>query len=132
MADQEVLKQLAKGRDEWNQFVRGYKYAHVHPKANRDVTAWVLSLLEANVELRVPEIADYEVRRSFILSNLALSIARLDELATTLGYETLNTDVMKQRDSSHSLRAFATSIAACTSTFYLAVSFSVDGYAATH
>ena len=42
----------------------------------------------------MPEIADYEVRRSLLLAGLSASVSRLDELNATLNYLPLNTTAM--------------------------------------
>jgi predicted nucleic acid-binding protein len=42
----------------------------------------------------LPEIADYEVRRNFLLEGLTGSISRLDELKTLLIYLPLTTEMM--------------------------------------
>lgn len=57
-----------------------------HPKADEGVVNWFDGLASQGVEFAVPEIADYEVRRSLILNDLERSIARLDVLCTTLLY----------------------------------------------
>ena len=41
-----------------------------HPRPNIEITEWLMNLLNAGVEIIIPEIADYEVRRSFLLSDL--------------------------------------------------------------
>lgn len=67
-----------------------------HPKAEADVAAWLVSMLEAGCEVVIPEIADYEVRRSLILSGLNKSIERLNELKELLTYAALDTPIMLQ------------------------------------
>ena len=57
-----------------------------HPRANPDIKLWLRALLVDGIRVIVPEISDYEVRRSLILANLPASIARLDELGSTLVY----------------------------------------------
>jgi hypothetical protein len=43
-------------------------------------------LLDANVTIMIPEITDYEVRRSLLLSGLTKSVTRLDQLKHVLVY----------------------------------------------
>jgi len=72
-----------------------------HPRANPDVKAWLRALLVDGIQVIVPEISDYEVRRSLILANLPASIARLDELGSTLVYSPLTTAVMRRAADRH-------------------------------
>jgi predicted nucleic acid-binding protein len=65
-----------------------------HPRANRELVAWLHALLAANVIMMLPEIADYEVRRSFLLEGLAPSVQRLDRLKEALTYLPLTTTTM--------------------------------------
>lgn len=65
-----------------------------HPRPNRDITLWLKQILEAGVEVIIPEIADYELRRNLLLSGLSKSIERLDHLKMSLTYLPLNTGVM--------------------------------------
>ncbi len=51
-----------------------------HPARNPEIVTWLEHLLEAGFRVVIPEIADYEVRRSFLLEGLTRSLARLDEL----------------------------------------------------
>jgi predicted nucleic acid-binding protein len=60
------------------------------------MTAWLEGLLTAGVEVFLPEIADYEVRRNLLLEGLTKSVARLDQLKTRLTYLPLNTDARLQ------------------------------------
>jgi len=53
-----------------------------------------MNLLKANVVVIIPEIADYEVRRSFLLAGLTKSIIRLNQLKQTLIYQPLSTEIM--------------------------------------
>ena len=65
-----------------------------HPRPSPEILAWTSQLLAAGVELRVPEIADYEVRRELLRSNRLRGVERLDALKATLGYLPITTDVM--------------------------------------
>ena len=60
----------------------------------REIQLWMRSQLAKGIKMRVPEIADYEVRRNLILENLTDAISNLDALKTTIGYTPLNTDMM--------------------------------------
>ncbi len=65
-----------------------------HPKPNPDIIAWLNQLLGANVNVMIPEIADYEVRRNLLLSGLTKSLTRLDQLKQVLTYRPLYTTNM--------------------------------------
>lgn len=65
-----------------------------HPRASPDIKAWLRALLVGGIRVVVPEISDYEVRRSLILADLPASVARLDELGSMLVYAPLTTAVM--------------------------------------
>ena len=66
--------------------------AHTHSAP--DIVAWHDSLLAARHVLIVPEISDYEIRRSFLLNRLHRSLARLDELKVSLVYQPITTAAM--------------------------------------
>jgi hypothetical protein len=57
---------------------------------------WLDGILAAGAEVRVPEIADYELRRELIRNNSAKALARLDDLGQALGYVALSTSMMRQ------------------------------------
>jgi len=65
-----------------------------HPRPNPEITEWLINLLNAGVEVIIPEIADYEVRRSLLLSELTKSIFRLDEFKQILTYFPITTKIM--------------------------------------
>ncbi len=67
-----------------------------HPRADPQIAAWLERLLDADITVILPEIADYEVRRNLLLEGLTKSIARLDQLKTTLTYLPLNTEAMQK------------------------------------
>jgi predicted nucleic acid-binding protein len=62
-----------------------------HPKPNPEIIEWLTQLLDDNVEVMIPEITDYEIRRSLLLADLKKSIARLDQLKQALIYRPINT-----------------------------------------
>lgn len=65
-----------------------------HPRPNQEIIRWLQRVLEADIEVIIPEIADYELRRSLLLEGLNKSIERLNELKETLTYLPLKTEIM--------------------------------------
>lgn len=65
-----------------------------HPRENLAAKDWLKGILQAGVQVRVPEIADYELRRELLRADKMKSIQRLDRLAATIGYVPLNTSMM--------------------------------------
>ena len=68
-----------------------------NPKSSSENEAcrtWLTGLLLRHVDVVVPEIADYEVRRELPRAEKFRGIARLDALKTTLSYLPLSTPVM--------------------------------------
>ena len=65
-----------------------------HPRPRAALTQWFDRTLLAGAEIILPEIADYEVRRSLILTKLTRSVERLDQLKVVLIYQPIDTDVM--------------------------------------
>jgi predicted nucleic acid-binding protein len=65
-----------------------------HPRPNQDIALWLQQILVAGVEVIIPEIADYEVRRNLLLAGLKKSIERLDLLKGSLVYLPLNTRII--------------------------------------
>lgn len=63
-----------------------------HPRRNPDVAAWFVGLRRSGVAIRVPEIADYEVRRELIRAGLTIGLARLDALGRDLGLVPISRD----------------------------------------
>ena len=64
-----------------------------HPKRHPNIKTWMAQLLQSGVVVRVPEIADYEVRRELIRAS-SPGISRLDLLKEKIGYIPINTDMM--------------------------------------
>ena len=56
-----------------------------HPRADPAIVAWLAGLRHAGVIVRVPEIADFEVRRELLRAGRTTGIARLDALGAGLG-----------------------------------------------
>ena len=67
-----------------------------HPTASPEIASWFTDLLRQGIEVVVPEIADYELRRNLILEGLKDSIKRLDDLGRHLRYLPLTTDHLKK------------------------------------
>lgn len=65
-----------------------------HPRENLVAKDWLKGILQAGVQVRVPEIADYELRRELLRANKVKSIQRLDRFKKTIGYVPLNTSMM--------------------------------------
>ncbi|HEX5445459.1 MAG TPA: hypothetical protein VFW87_16655, partial [Pirellulales bacterium] len=55
-----------------------------HPRPTPEILVWMSELFTAGVQLLVPEIADYEVRRELLRANQHRGVKRLDELKTSL------------------------------------------------
>ncbi len=70
------------------------KIAHPHP--NTDISERVIRLLKTDITIIIPEIADYEVRRNLLLSELTKSVGRLDQLAQVFTYQPVDTDIMRK------------------------------------
>jgi predicted nucleic acid-binding protein len=69
--------------------------ANPGPSPTRDrLSQWIAGLLQSGTQIRIPEIADYEVRRELIRASKPRSIRRLDELKLALGYIEITTDTM--------------------------------------
>jgi predicted nucleic acid-binding protein len=62
--------------------------------SNRECYNWMESLIVGGVQVFVPEIADYEVRRELIRANKSQGIARLDLIKNTIGYLPISTSIM--------------------------------------
>ena len=57
----------------------------VHRKTMRDARIWLSNVFNVGINLRIPNIAEYELRRSLIYLNATNQIQRLDTLKTELG-----------------------------------------------
>ncbi len=67
-----------------------------HPRADPEVRAWLERHLDRGRAVRVPEIADYEVRRELLRIGSAKSLHRLDALARATGYVPITTAAMRK------------------------------------
>ena len=65
-----------------------------HPRASADAAAWLAGLVAGGVQVLIPEIADYEVRRELLRANRLKGIRRLDQLKLSLGYLPITTAAM--------------------------------------
>ena len=69
-----------------------------HPKGGADARAaeeWLRGLRKAGVAVKIPEIADYELRRELTRAGKTKSVGRLDRLAETPDYVPLTTEAMR-------------------------------------
>jgi len=66
-----------------------------HPASSPEIVTWLERQLARGIPVIIPEIADYELRRSLILEGLTRSLARLDKLEATLTYLPLTTAMMR-------------------------------------
>ena len=65
-----------------------------HPRVTSEVAAWLAGLVGAGVEVLIPEIADYEVRRELLRAGRSKGVERLDELKATLGFVPITSEAM--------------------------------------
>ncbi|HVA48527.1 MAG TPA: PIN domain-containing protein [Pirellulales bacterium] len=65
-----------------------------HPRPSMEAAAWLAQLVVAGIEVLVPEIADYEVRRELLRANRTRGIERLNEMKDELGYLPITTEAM--------------------------------------
>ena len=65
-----------------------------HPRPHPALTNWFQKILQTNVTVFIPEIADYEVRRELLRAGKATGVARLDQLKSALAYLPVTTAVM--------------------------------------
>jgi predicted nucleic acid-binding protein len=69
-----------------------------HRTAHLDVVAvrkWLTSLQDQHIEVAIPEIADYELRRSLLRIGSTKSIATLETIEATSTYLPITTEVMR-------------------------------------
>jgi predicted nucleic acid-binding protein len=62
----------------------------------REINNWLEAQLVNGVEVWIPEIADYEVRRELLRAGKLRSIRKLDSLASVLPYLPINTAVVRR------------------------------------
>lgn len=67
-----------------------------HPKINQKTKSWLSSLLKTKTVLKVPEIADYELRRELLRQGKEKSLKRLDEFINDVGIIPITRETMRQ------------------------------------
>lgn len=65
-----------------------------HPRPNPELFVWLVRMLKGRVEVIIPEITDFELRRNLLLEGLLESVRRLDDLKAVFTYLPLSTRVM--------------------------------------
>jgi predicted nucleic acid-binding protein len=65
-----------------------------HPRVTSEIAGWLAQLLAAGVEVVIPEIADFEVRRELLRAGRSKGVRRLDHLKSTLSYLPITTEAM--------------------------------------
>lgn len=75
------------------------RLTHADYSRNRESRVWLAALLDRNVSIFLPEIADYEVRRNLIVEGLTGSLANLDALPSLVTYVPLTTADMRKPPS---------------------------------
>lgn len=68
-----------------------------YPAASRDhqeCSAWLEAKLLAGADVRIPEIADYEVRRGMLRVRQHTGVQKLDALKAAITYVPINTECM--------------------------------------
>jgi predicted nucleic acid-binding protein len=71
-----------------------------HPQENSEITRWMLARLYAGDTIVLPEVVDFELRRSYLLelaqgrSKTQKSLDRLNELKDTITFLPINSEVM--------------------------------------
>ena len=65
-----------------------------HPRDHHGAGPWLAQLLLRRTAVRIPEIADYELRRELVRAGQSRSIDRLNGFKRALGYLPLDTDTM--------------------------------------
>lgn len=63
---------------------------------NAQCRQWLVSLLTSGIRARVPEIADYEIRRELLRAGKTIGLAELDRAPIMLGYVPVTTAAMRQ------------------------------------
>lgn len=76
--------------------VLGFLTNPSHSAEPTECKQWLDAILSRGAEVRVPEIADYELRRELIRNNSGKALARLDDLGQALGYVALSTPMMRR------------------------------------
>lgn len=67
-----------------------------HPQPNSEIVSWLHAMLDSRATVFIPEIADYELRRNFLLEGLTASVRRLDQLRDILIYIPISSAAMRE------------------------------------
>lgn len=68
-----------------------------NPKASKETqegSLWLDALLQKKIDVKIPEITDYEVRRELLRANKLRGVRRLNEFKLILDYVPLTTQTM--------------------------------------
>ncbi len=65
-----------------------------HPRASAEIVEWLARLVGSRVEVLIPEVADYEVRRELLRAGRERGIERLDSLRGSLSFVPISSDAM--------------------------------------
>jgi len=65
-----------------------------HPRPVSEIVVWLVNLVTAGVDVLIPEIADYEIRRELLRSRRDKGVYRLDQVKASLGYVAITTEAM--------------------------------------
>jgi predicted nucleic acid-binding protein len=65
-----------------------------HPRVSQGIATWLARLVPRGIEVLVPEIADYEVRRELLRAGRTKGVERLTELRRTLGFVPITSEAM--------------------------------------
>lgn len=65
-----------------------------HPRVTSEIAGWLAQLLAAGIQVVIPEIADFEVRRELLRAGKSKGVRRLDHLKSTLSYLPITTEAM--------------------------------------
>lgn len=68
----------------------------VNPHVDSEMTAWYIRLINAEVPIIIPEIADYELRRKLLHIRSISALRSLDEMVQDHIYAPITTSVMRQ------------------------------------
>ena len=68
----------------------------VNPRKFPEIKQWLQQLQRAGEDIRIPEIADYELRRGLLRLGDTTSIQRLDGFHLLLGYVPITTAAMRR------------------------------------
>jgi predicted nucleic acid-binding protein len=71
------------------------RLTHADYSRNQDIRTWLSLLLDREIVVFLPEIADYEIRRNLIVENLKGSLANLDDLPSLITYLPITTADMR-------------------------------------